>query len=403
MFFLITKFYHFIIQPPANIILDPSKWLFFFAYRQPTSNFNLEIPAGSFATYLPSFGFRKNGTYDIKVVGATAQQYQLFVRKLSENIEFEKVCTESKLNLNTNWKCIVKRKGIYSFYIVDCFRNNSDNYVNIKYLNPKGKGDYREVGIYTLLIVLTITYLVIFILWIINKYMHSQFSIGIHKCMTFLPLLKAFLTFYETRIYDYDKDTVNVKICLLISVITHAFLFGLMGIICAGWSIYTERCKKIDLFVYIVMPLIYFGSSALLNFSSMFFSISFVSFMIYAMKLTFTFSNIKNMLYQIHTHRYKQKLILILSFMHNVLILVFFSSFINILALSLNIMSSIRLLILEGGILMLFISQMYFFFYRTSYDPQDLVTQTELISCIKKNKLFLFLEPKGNILCILNN
>ena len=70
---------------------------------------------------------------------------------------------------------------------------------------------------------------------------------------------------------------------------------------------------------------------------------------------------------------------------------------------SLNIMSSIRLLILEGGILMLFISQMYFFFYRTSYDPQDLVTQTELISCIKKNKVFLFLEPKGNILCILNN
>lgn len=111
LFILAQTFLVWLIRPPAEIVFDPSRWRFFFAYRESPSYSKITLPANSVVTRLPSFGFDQNGTFSVKLTSRYSSESNI------SNVRFVFVEQQFDFHFSIKKFCQKGSKYINSDYI----------------------------------------------------------------------------------------------------------------------------------------------------------------------------------------------------------------------------------------------------------------------------------------------
>ncbi|OHS96530.1 hypothetical protein TRFO_09920 [Tritrichomonas foetus] len=441
LFSYISSIFFWIIRPPSEVLFDPSHWHLFFAYRESPSYYKIKIPSKSQFTRLPTFGFEETGKYSIKLTGKNISNINFLLINQDFSFSFKKFCSNTfthnfrgLLDIDTNgieninglltqeinetqekisqsniseeavrfWNGTINEKGVYCPYLIDCSGTSSEFISISRFENPK-IFDYREKGIYFLLKGLALLYPVITVLWILNSFAHPQFYVDIHHYLTFLPLFKAGVLILESELYNNKYvDPIDVAWSLTASVIVHSALVILLGIIASGWCTYEENIPISEIVIYAVLSLTLFTSSALSNYLALFTYLAAFSVFSMACLVIGTYWKIikkLNLAKQFDQNLVK-KLQMVLKFMNFCVGDILIFSLLNSLAMWLNLWSIVRIVIVEIGVLISFIIQMCFFFYRADHIP---VKNAKIpITKYIKNKVAVLIEPNSKRLFCLH-
>ena len=419
MFHLLHTFFILIFKPPPENYFDPSRWFFFFVFRDSPSFYKISIPKNSFATRLPTFGFEKNGRFSAEICGENiGNVFFMFVPQeldfssdqfCKSNISFDSIYDNKDsilynsydINSNTKkfWNGTIDKKGVYIPFLINCNADNSP-FTSISSFENPDVFDYREKGISFILKCLAQIYPVFSVLWVLNGLLYNQFFVDLHHYLSFLPLFKAGILFLESELYNNKSiDPVDVAWSLAASVVLHTALIVLLCVIFSGWCTYEESFPVKDFVIYSVLSFITGCSSALSNYLEIFRYVYYASLLLIVFMVLSSYYKITSKLSQANENtdlNQVKKLTMVLKFMNYCILNISFFSGLNLLALHYNVYPIFRILIVEFGILNLFIIQMLFFFYRSDHVP--IITskpKIQIDKCIQ-SKFVVLIEPQNS-------
>lgn len=307
------------------------------------------------------------------------------------------------------WNGTILKRGIYSPYIIDCSGSSSSFISLTRFENPT-IFDFRERGTYTTLKGLCILYPALTVLWILNGLSFPQFFVDMHHYLTFLPIFKAGVLILESELYGNKYvDPIDVAWSLVASVVLHSVFITVLLMIAGGWCTYEEEMQQRDIIIYIILPATMLTSSALSNYSVICTYLMKVCLASFALLIASMYSRIIRKLRasrasiaraersitnsdsdnegnsdnnndveeeeeeeESDAHcdpNYVKKLEMVLRFMNFCAadITIFF--LLSEIAMWMNTWAIIRMVIIELGILNIFIIEMCFFFYRADHAP----------------------------------
>jgi hypothetical protein len=376
---------------------DPSDRLLFFAYRQPPSSTGVSVYFSPSAIRLPSFGFESNGTYEINL---SLPGFAVAWERRDHPRDPGLLCF-NKSHETTTWSGIIPTRGTFIPLIAACSQFSGDLFVITNYTNPSGGGDYREKYTFELLRILGCIYPFFSFCWYLNCRFHPEFFIDIHHYMTLLPLLKSGVLFLEAELYRKRRiDPVDVAWSLIASVLVHSSLFTVLTCAAAGWCTYADRVKAGKVVSAMILSFSFFASSALGNYYRIFVSVTSVTLFVGLVVIAGMASKIVIRWLRSTDEVLTRKYEMVLYFMFNVVVVCSGMGIANVVARLHHFWAIVRLSIIEGGCLALFVLQMRFFFYRQDHIPAYF--RKGLREAMSHPKLAVIVEPTSHRLFAIN-
>ncbi|OHT05396.1 hypothetical protein TRFO_05998 [Tritrichomonas foetus] len=212
---------------------------------------------------LDNFGFDTNGSFQIKVKTDVPSTISLF---LVNKVEFgsfiilrddslKSLCNQhiADYNFTSNltdikWSVKILEFGVYRPIIINCQKKKvSTNYViDVNYRNVDSFLDYRDEGMASNYITMSLMYSSLTIAWIYNIYLFPSFSININFLLGLLPPIKAIsnvfnaISYESCRINDYVSNDINRITNAIIFIYSFLTLF-FIGIAANGYGVLQTR------------------------------------------------------------------------------------------------------------------------------------------------------------------
>lgn len=373
------------------------------------------------------------------------------------------------------WNGTILKQGVYSPYIIDCSASSSSFVSLTRFENPtifdfRERGTYSTLkGLSILYPSITILYIInglSFPQFYVDMHHYLTF-IPIFKAGVLILEAELYGNKYV--------DPVDVAWSLTASVVLHSVFTTVLLMIAAGWCTYEEEMQMRDVIIYITLPATMLISSALSNYSVLFTYLEDVSIISFAVLVASMYTRIirklkasrasiaraerslneayndnneENENDEINDNDYNtiestaiinddsnvddpnniqedeesdsdahcdpnyvKKLEMVLRFMNCCAINILTFFLLSEIAMFLNAWAFIRMLIIELGILNIFIIEMCFFFYRADHAPvpvnfgQNYIRNNEdhkekensksRFTKLIKRKIAILIEPKS--------
>ena len=214
-----------------------------------------------------SFGFKSNASFSLFFYPPMQLNVKFHLRNEMSDQSISNVlyCYDPKMNTNYYWNETILQEGIYTLLI----QNNELIHRKMKIITNFKNGDSfldeRDKFMPILYLVLATIYFTLWIIWVSNGYLNSNFRIALHSYFGFLTVIKA-ISLYMSRItwYQLDKqNSVNEWIKLLefiLETVYYTLLLYVNGIVSSGFCTFRIR-------ILIQEKLETFASSLFLGFS----------------------------------------------------------------------------------------------------------------------------------------
>ncbi|OHS93193.1 hypothetical protein TRFO_12017 [Tritrichomonas foetus] len=232
------------------------------------------------AIMLSSFGFEKNGFYNISIHSQNLSKIRLMMTEYSKRIElatYSKYCDTYQISNDSETITFignVKDKGVYTPIIIDCDRKVSlsdDKIYNIisLYSNPKYLIDYRSTLFLPMYSVLSKVYLGIFLVWVINGYLYSNFRVKLHTIFSLQPITKSISLCINYIIWEslMTKDDTDIKLKILllfVDTIFYSLYLVSLAFVGSGWCIFRSK-MNLTQFLKIIISSVFVALTILLS------------------------------------------------------------------------------------------------------------------------------------------
>ena len=365
--------------------------------------------------FLSSFGFDVNGKFKFYInssaktkliISLVSYQEMPYIssRLMQDTCSKQKPKHIAKLNKTFRvekdifqWSGKIVNKSVYYplFVICDIPQFALDiqyNYSNINYFI-----DYRAELNSQVYFAFSLINMVLAIMWICNTFYYNAFVIPLHQLLAFLPMLKSITDAlialeWEQKRYSEDVSKVQTYLSIAMSTIFYSLIITAICLAVSGWCVFRMAINIKDIASF-------FGSSAcvvsglmitrispntesmapllLICFGIFWFMKVCVSYVIFIFLITesdFKNTAIKTRIKTVH------------NFFEITSAFSFLMLFILSGSVTLDLWPVISIFVMESGIVILEIIQMYFFFLRDKYEGKQ--------ECIDSGTLYLIVDPQ---------
>ena len=372
---------------------------------------------------LLSFGFRKNGTFDINVTAtinpgpfslllATSDEAQKIYRHRSQLLRLCEAGGVALLNTSSlngsavQWKGSIKEDGVYNLFLLNSAHPRAVYSVEVDYQNPNSYLDSREDSIPQIYRILAAIQGLLGVFWLLNGLHYMNFRIPLHTIFCILPIVRMVSLFVTASKWDDLKATGTYlawkEACqLLLEFVYYTLLFVGIAAACAGFCIFRNKLGNKDTREILVSSaMLTFGILATQHCPNFGFAIGGLSFTIFNLIWYFKHSIINliiatNLLKLMKgdPHVYAK-----VRLSQNFVV----SSFLTIIATLVSSLGAAGMemelcvcaVILEGGLIMCTLLQQNFFMFRKKYSgdaeaPREPETVVEFPIIVEPRRSYL--------------
>lgn len=308
------------------------------------------------------------------------------------------------------WRGSVRAGGTYYLMMLNCGDGHNDIDIEFSFKNRDSYLDSRDRLLSFIYQLFSTIYFIFAVVWILNGYFNSDFRIPLHTIFTFLPIIRSVSLFISRSIwqqkqhFDFASRWKSIA-TMLLEIWYYGMFFTGIGLACYGFCTYRNKFRRKDRVEVILCSILLSGGLVFLSRVSTFKEVIFGLF-----SLCFCFMwYIKNsFIYMIITSNLLKKMKenkvicakikLSRNFVSISLCLFVFTIIISCFVAGIELRESISVIILEIGLVLNSLVQMYFFLFRKTYSGDKI----KYPKPIEIRRFALLKEPKTkpNLCCL---
>lgn len=376
--------------------------------------------------FLTSFGFRNNSNFSYEIKSLNAIKLNLF---LLSSEEFQspmlrnlyKTCNSTNITISqinqTNyiekkifkWDGYIENKDVYFPLILLCSKSYSAIEISYKYSNDFSLIDFRNDSNSIVYLIFASINLFLGILWLINVCTKTEFSIPLQQIISFVPFLKAIsnsliASEWEKLKFRDELTTYETVISFIFSSLFYIVFMYSTTLAFSGWCVYRkiqmELIEKVKILMSIL--LIIFGFNLEKNYQYEFYGILIKIFGIFwYLQINLSYMSITLTIPDSYLFGKKMKLKfkMVQYFCFNFVMALMFEALIGYCAVYIGAVDIIYGSIVEIGIVILEIIDVFYFYLRDEYNGVQIDEEDSLplllIEPKRKQLIFLIKDDKN--------